>query len=124
MSSVTLPELSAVDRVAPVTSPPVLATTMSYGSMSQVPASPCGAALVTWTSGAIRTAAPLVSIAPPWPPSGALASRVPPTSTRPSCMSPSSTIWPCRPVASVRASIVPVWLITVLTRSPAARASR
>jgi hypothetical protein len=90
----TLPLASALDSWAPVSSAPLAAMVKSVGSMSQLPARPWAAALVTLAEFAISTCAALVSMAPPLPPVGALASSVPPTFTVPSVMPPSSVMAP------------------------------
>ncbi|MGF6984362.1 hypothetical protein QFZ99_003839 [Paraburkholderia atlantica] len=87
----------------------------SVGSTSHVPARPNGAAAVMCVSGAILKRAAEVSIEPPWPPFGALASNVPPTFTEPASMPPSNTILPsCS--CTVCARILPV-LFTALASS-------
>ncbi len=95
----------------------------STGSMVQVPVTPFGASVVTVEPSATFTVAAEVSMAPPFPPLGALASSNPPTFTTPLCMSPSSVITPLR-LPMVRASMRPVLLTTVFRRSPAAWAVR
>jgi hypothetical protein len=110
---VTLLFTSSAASVAPVILPPVGAMVKSTGSMVQVPVLPLGAAVVTFAVFATFTVAPEVSIVPPSPPFGALASSVPPTVTVPFCMSPSSLIVPpC--VSIVCASMTPVLFTAVL----------
>ena len=111
---------SWADSVAPeMLLPGALPMTKSCGSISQVPVRPAAEAVVTRASALMLTCAAEVSIKPPSPPSGALASSVPRTSMVPVCMSPSSRIVPLR-FSIVRAWIVPVLLTTVFNRSPAA----
>ena len=109
---------SRAESCAPVILPPV-SMMKSCGSISHVPVRPAGAAVVMLTSGAMFTMAADVSMKPPLPPWGALASSVPPTFTVPSRMSPSSRIVPLR-FWMVRASMMPVLLTTVLISWPAA----
>ncbi|MNM69040.1 hypothetical protein D3C81_806240 [compost metagenome] len=91
----------------------------SVGSINHVPVLPFWAAVVTLAVSATCTWAPLVSMKPPSPPWGALASRVPSTCTVPPSKLPNRTILPSFS-PSVRAWITPVLLITVLSRaSPA-----
>ena len=102
-------------------SPPLAATVKSCGSTSQVPMRPCAAAVVMRAPLSTSTWAPLVSIAPPFPPVGALASSVPSTRTVPASMLPLSTILPAR-FSRFRASTIPVSLTTLasrLSRAPA-----
>ena len=83
----TLLVTSRLESVAPVmlslAFPPMV---KSCGSISQVPLCPEIAAVVTLASLAMRTFAADVSIKPPLPPLGALASIVPFTLTLPSCI--------------------------------------
>ena len=88
----TLLVTSSADSVAPEMSPPVGAMVKSRGSMLYVPVLPAGAAVVMIAPSAILTFAAEVSIEPPSPPLGALASSVPVTSTAPLSMSPSRLI--------------------------------
>ena len=84
-----------------------------------MPVKPLGAAVVTFSASSMFTCAAEVSIKPPLPPVGALASSVPAALTVPLCMSPSNLIVPLR-VSIVCASITPVLLTTVFSKSPAA----
>ena len=77
----TEPPARPADRVAPVMSPPLAATTKSVGSISQVPWLPLAASVVIAASGRTVTWLALVSTKPPLPPCGALASSVPATFT-------------------------------------------
>ena len=113
----TLVVTSWADRVAPDMLPPA-PMVKSAGSISQVPAAPDGASVVMRVAAAMFTVRAEVSMKPPSPPSGALASRTPATLTVPLCMSPSKRITPLRS-PMVRAWITPVLLTTVLNRSPA-----
>ena len=113
----------ALDTAAPVMLPPLAATVKSFGSISQSPVLPPAAAVVT-RAAPMSTWLALVSIKPPLPPCGALASSTPATCNLPCCMSPSSTIWPASPVARVCASITPVLLMTLEASAPAALAVR
>ncbi|OEZ92904.1 hypothetical protein JAB9_45130 [Janthinobacterium sp. HH107] len=115
----TLPDFKELLRKAPVMSPPETAILKSVGSISQVPARPLLDAVVTFSASSIFTCAAEVSMKPPLPPSDALASRVPAAFTVPLCMSPSNLIMPPR-VAIVCASITPVLLTAVFSKSPAA----
>ena len=92
---VTLLVTSCADSVAPEMLPPG-PTIKSAGSISQLPVRPSGAALVTRAVAATFTVAADVSMEPPLPPPGALASSVPSTFTAPLRISPSSTIRPAR----------------------------
>ena len=110
---------SSADSVAPEMLPPIGAITKSCGSISQLPVRPLAAAVVMTAPAAMFTFAAEVSMNPPSPPLGALASSVPVTLAVPLCMSPSSMIDPARP-ASVRASTMPLLLTTVCSSWPAA----
>ncbi len=121
LAMVTLPEPSSLLKVAPSTSPPEGAMLKSVGSMVQVPFLPFAASEVTTLPSATFTRAALVSIMPPLPPLGALASSVPPTCTTPLLMSDSSRI--CPPwFCSVRAWITPLLLTTAWVSASAALA--
>src|SRR5450830_1203929 len=75
----TLLVTSRAESVAPLMlSVATLPMVKSCGSISQVPVSPVGAAVLTLASLAIITCAADVSMKPPLPPLGALASSVPP----------------------------------------------
>jgi hypothetical protein len=118
----TLVVTSSVDRAAPVIlSPGADPITKSCGSIVQVPVWPRKAWVVTLACGTTFTVAAEVSIWPPAPPFGALASSVPPTLTVPDWASPNSLITPAWS-SIVCASITPVLLTTVFSSSPAARA--
>ncbi len=88
----SLAERSAPEMLSPASMP----TVKSSGSMVQVPVTPWAAAVVMVELCATFTVAAEVSMAPPFPPLGALASRVPSTLTTPPCMSPSRLITPLR----------------------------
>ncbi|KAG0905959.1 hypothetical protein G6F32_017120 [Rhizopus arrhizus] len=88
------------------------------------PCWPLTALVVITAPAATVTFAADVSTNPPLPPLGALASSLPATAMRSLTMSPSNTILPFSPVASVLACVMPVWLMTVLAKSPAALAVR
>ena len=75
---VTLPWPRFADRVAPLMSPPVAAMVKPSGSISQVPSWPDAARVVIAAPSATFRCAPEVSMCPPSPPFGALASSVPP----------------------------------------------
>ncbi len=92
---VTLLVTSRAESVAPEMLPPA-PMVKSSGSMLQTPVSPMGAAVVTLAPSAMLTIAAEVSITPPSPPSGALASSVPATFTAPLCMSPIRLMEPLR----------------------------
>jgi hypothetical protein len=79
----TLFVTSRVERVAPDIFPPVAAIVKSTGSMRQVPVTPVGAAVVIFACAVTFTCAAEVSIVPPLPPLGALASNVPDSLTTP-----------------------------------------
>ncbi|MEI9989072.1 MAG: hypothetical protein WDM86_03455 [Rhizomicrobium sp.] len=115
VSIVTLLVTRRADSVAPEMLPVVPPTVKSCGSMCQVPVSPRGAAVVILATSAILTVWAEVSIAPPLPPWGALASSVPLMFVVPFCMSPSSRIVPLR-FSRVRASTTPV-LLTAARRN-------
>ena len=119
---VTLPPARLFESVAPVMSPPLAATVKSTGSISQLPLAPLWARVVMCASLATVTCAALVSMVPPLPPSGALASSVPPTLTLPLCMSPSSRMTPPT-FCSVRASTMPLLLTTAAASASAAGAA-
>ena len=109
---------SCADSVDPLMLPPA-PMMKSCGSISQVPTRPCGAAVLTRTSSRMLTRAADVSIKPPLPPLGALASSVPLTFSVPVCISPSRKISPLRlPMAC--ACITPVLLTTLCNSSPTA----
>ena len=113
----TLVVTSWAERVAPEILPPA-PMVKSAGSISHVPVSPPGASVVMRVSVAIFTVPAEVSMKPPSPPSGALASRTPPTFSTPLGMSPKRRIVPLRsPI--VRAWITPVLFTTVRSSSPA-----
>ncbi len=114
---VTLLVTSNADSVAPEMLPfgPMM---KSCGSISQVPVVPVGASVETCDESAIETLAAEVSMKPPLPPFGALASRVPVRLSVPFCISPSSRILPPR-VSIVCASITPLLLTTVPSSVPA-----
>ena len=99
-------------------------TVKSVGSISHEPCWPLTALVVITAPAATVTFAADVSTKPPLPPLGALASSLPATAMRSLTMSPSNTILPFSPVASVLACVMPVWLMTVLAKSPAALAVR
>ncbi len=114
----TLLVTSCAESVAPEILPPA-PMMKSAGSISQVPNAPSVAAVVTLTLSAIRTLAAEVSIKPPSPPLGALASSTPSIFIVPLSMSPSNRMVPLR-FSSVRASMMPVLLTAVRSRLPAA----
>ena len=91
------------------------------GSINQVPAWPVIAAVVTLTPSAIFTCAALVSINPPLPPWGALASSVPATWTVPAAMPASKVMLPAW-LLTVRASMTPVLFTTLLSSASLAPA--
>src|SRR5882724_6127624 len=82
------------ESAAPVMSPPLAATVKSCGSTSQLPYSPALDDVLTLALSATSTCAAEVSMAPPRPPLGALASNVPPTWTVPAAMPPNSVMLP------------------------------
>ena len=131
---VTLPEPSAAVSVLPeispsgvpeVTDPPLsLAIVKSLpggGSINHVPLFPWGARVVTTVPSLILTRLLEVSIKPPLPPSGALASRVPLTSTWPFSMSESSRMRPAL-FWMVRASMIPLLVVVAILSASAALA--
>jgi hypothetical protein len=83
-----------------------------------MPVMPDRAKVETLALSATLTVAADVSMKPPLPPTGALASSVPARLTVPVFMSPSSMIVPPR-FCNVRASTMPVLLTAVWSRSPA-----
>ena len=91
------------------------------GSINQVPAWPVTAAVVTLTTSAILTCAALVSINPPLPPWGALASSVPATWTVPAAMPASKVMVPAR-FSTVCASMTPVLFTTLASTASLAPA--
>ena len=92
---VTLLVTSSAESVGPeMLSLGPLPTVKSCGSISQLPVNPCAAAVVIFASVATKTRAAEVSIKPPLPPLGALASRVPLTRAVPVSMPPSSLMVP------------------------------
>ena len=131
---VTSPEPSAAARVLPeispsgmpaVTEPPLsLAIVKSMpggGSINHIPLFPCGARVVTTVPSLILTRPLEVSIKPPLPPSGALASRVPLTRVWPFSMSESSRMRPAL-FWIVRASITPLLVAVAILSTSAALA--
>ena len=121
VSTVTLLVSNKVPRAAPVMSPPVAAIVKSTGSINQVPVLPAGAAVVMRAVSASLTCAALVSIKPPLPPLGALASSVPPTCVVPAAMPPNKTMLPAW-FSTVRASMTPVLLTTLASSASCAPA--
>ena len=107
--------------VAPVMSPPVAARVKPSGSISHVPLFPCVARVVTTVPSLMLTRPLEVSIKPPLPPSGALASRVPLTSVWPFSMSESSRMRPAL-FWRVRASITPLLVAVAILSASAALA--
>ena len=103
----------------PVISPPLAAIVKSTGSINQVPFSPIAAAVVITAPFATLTCAAEVSMKPPLPPVGALASSVPPTLTVPVFMSPIKRIVPPT-FCMVRARITPVLFTTAVVSASAA----
>src|SRR5471030_1934510 len=108
---VTLLVTSRAESVAPEMLP-VAETVKSWGSISQLPVTPKGAAVVIFAWSVTFTLAAEVSIKPPSPPLGALASKVPLTFTSPFCISPIRLIVPLR-LSRVRASMMPELLTAV-----------
>ena len=92
---------------------------ITSGSISQLPVRPLLAAVVIFKSSARFTEPAEVSINPPSPPFGALASSLPPTSIL-SLVPPSRRILPFLPTLSVCASTTPVFLMTVRLKDSAA----
>ena len=91
----TLLVTRSAERVLPLMlSVAPLPIVKSCGSINQVPVDPVVAAVVTLASALIDTRAAEVSMNPPLPPLGALASSVPPALTVPLCMSPNRRILP------------------------------
>ena len=118
MLTLVLPKL--LDKVlAPIPEVvrPALPAAMvkSMGSINQVPVWPAGAAVLILAASATVTCAALVSMNPPLPPLGALASSVPATFTVPAAMPPSKVILPSW-LTMVWASMSPV-LFTMLASS-------
>ena len=110
--SETLPLARLLSSVAAVMSPPLAAMVKSVGSTSHVPLLPPAALVVIAVPSATCTCAPEVSMKPPLPPAGALASSVPPAFTVPASMPPSRVMTPsCS--ATVRACTVPALLTTL-----------
>ena len=114
MTSLLSPRL--FDSAKPVVSPPVAAIVKSTGSISQVPASPDAAAVVTMAVSATLTLAAEVSMKPPLPPTGALASSVPATLTVPALMPAIREMTPSW-LSTVCASITPVLFTTLASNS-------
>ena len=108
---------SWAESVAPEMLPPG-PMMKSCGSISQLPVWPSAEAVVMRAVSCTLTCAAEVSIKPPLPPFGALASRVPPTFTAPLSISASSLMVPLI-FDSVCARITPVLLTTVPSRLPA-----
>ena len=121
VSSVTSLLSRALAIALPEMFPAKSAIVMSTGSISHSPVLPCVARVVIFTSSFTMTRAAEVSMKPPSPPLGALASSLPPTSVSPCSMSERSRILPAW-FFRVRASIVPVLLTTALVSSCAALA--
>ncbi len=120
VSMVKLPLFcNAADTAAPVMLPPLAAMVKSLGSISQVPLWPLAALVVMRALLATVTWAAEVSMKPPLPPAGALASRVPPTCVSPCSMSAINRMRPSR-AAMERAWIVPVLATTLADRASAA----
>ncbi|MEY2159954.1 MULTISPECIES: hypothetical protein [unclassified Rhodanobacter] len=95
VSMVMLLVTSEAESVAPeMLSVGALPTVKSCGSIRHCPVRPKGANVLTSAPPPTLTWAAEVSTTPPEPPFGALASKVPPTSTLPLCMSPRSMIVP------------------------------
>ncbi|MCY1167072.1 hypothetical protein D9M73_70290 [compost metagenome] len=109
-----LPPLKAAATAAAVMSP-VAEIVKSLGSISHLPVLPAEANVVTRTLSATLTWAALVSMKPPSPPLGALASSVPPTLTVPVCISPISRMRPAL-FCIVFASMTPVLLTVAVVR--------
>ena len=78
----------------PVNAPLPEAIVKLVGSINQVPVLPLAAFVVTIVLSATLTVAALVSIAPPLPPLGALASKVPATLTVPASIPPNKVMTP------------------------------
>ena len=115
LCKMTLFALRLDESVAPEMSPPEADTVKSFGSISHVPTRPLLAAVLILVVSATLTCAALVSIKPPFPPLGALASIVPPTFTLPPANPPNKVIFPSW-LTRVWASIVPE-LFTMLANS-------
>ena len=81
-----------------------------------MPYRPAGAAVVTLVSFATFTCPALVSMKPPLPPPGALASSRPPTLTVPAAIPPSRMMTPSR-FSTVRDSITPVLFTTLASKA-------
>ncbi len=96
-------------------SPPLAATVKFNGSISHVPVRPTLAVVVTLAVSATLTCAALVSIKPPSPEVGALASKVPATLVVPASMPPVRIIFPFL-LLIVLASIMPVLLTMLANR--------
>ena len=93
----------------------------STGSINHVPLLPEGASVVIRVFPFTVTFAPEVSMKPPSPPLGALASSLPPTMVSPCPMSDMSNIFPFL-FTSVWASITPLLFTTALVKLSAALA--
>ena len=129
LTMVTSFKAKLLASTVPVIFPPEAAMVKSTGgSISHVPFWPAAAKVVTFALSATCTCAAEVSIKPPSPPFGALASNIPPTFTVPTCMSLISSILPetiCTvpfTICMVLASIIPVLFTIAVVMASAALA--
>ena len=119
--SVTLLVPKLFCKVVPVMSPPLSATVKSTGSTNHSPYLPLADWVVTVACGPMLTRAADVSMKPPSPPLGALASNLPSTWVVPEVMSPSNKIRPLR-LAMVCACTVPLFFTKLPIKALALRA--
>ena len=104
-----------LDNMTPVKLPPIADIVKSVGSIIQLPILPLIASVVIFALSAILTCDALVSIFPPFPPLGALASNVPLILLVPAVVPASKVITPFL-FCNVCAEITPVLLTTLANK--------